>query len=162
MSVVESLGALPPGVMRSRGERWVQTLWFEAFGLLLMGPVFGYFAGTALHASMAVLWVLSLVAMAWAAAYNTLFDRVEWQLAGRLASNRPRALRVLHAIGYEATLALATCPLIVWLTPLGWLDALVAEIGLSLAYAVYGFLFHIGFDRLRPVRDGARRSGSLP
>jgi len=37
------------------------------------------------------------------------------------------------------------------LTPLAWLQALAAEIGLTLVYALYGYLFHLGFDHLRPV-----------
>jgi len=34
---------------------------------------------------------------------------------------------------------------------LAWLQALAAEIGLTLVYALYGYLFHLGFDHLRPV-----------
>jgi uncharacterized membrane protein len=64
---------------------------------------------------------------------------------------------MLHTIGHEATAAVVTWPLIVALTPFGWLEALLADIGLSLTYAVYGYCFHLGFDRLRPVRVDASR-----
>lgn len=43
------------------------------------------------------------------------------------------------------------------LTPLSWLEALVADIGLILTYARYGYFFHLGFDHLRPVRVDANR-----
>jgi uncharacterized membrane protein len=62
---------------------------------------------------------------------------------------------VVHTIGNEATALIVTWPLMVALTPLAWLQALAAEIGLTLAYVLYGYLFHLGFDRLRPVRAGA-------
>jgi uncharacterized membrane protein len=62
---------------------------------------------------------------------------------------------VLHAVGLEATSALVTWPLIVAVTGLGWLEALVADFGLTLAYALYGYLFHLAFDRLRPVPQTA-------
>ena len=51
-----------------------------------------------------------------------------------------------------------TWPLIIALTPLGRLQALVANIGLTLAYALYGYFFHLGFDRLRPVGTSATRA----
>ncbi len=89
--------------------------------------------------------------MTWAAVYNTLFDRLELRFTGRVASERPHALRTLHTVGLEATAVLLTWPLVWALTDLGWWGALAADLGLTLAYMVYGYLFHLGFDRLRPV-----------
>ena len=37
-------------------------------------------------------------------------------------------------------------------TDLTWLEAIAAELGLTLAYAVYNYFYHLGFDRLRPVQ----------
>jgi uncharacterized membrane protein len=146
--------ARPQGVLRSGRERAIQTLAFEALGLALVSPLFAWFIGASAGESLLVLGVLSLAVMAGSAFYNTVFDQVEARAAGRVASDRPHRLRVVHAIGLELTAALATWPLIVALTPLGWLQALVADIGLMLAYAVYGYFFHLAFDRLRPIRTG--------
>ena len=68
---------------------------------------------------------------------------------------RARDPDALVRIGLEATALIVTCPLIVALTGFGWQQALAAGISLTLAYAVYGFFFHLGFDRLRTVRAGA-------
>ena len=38
---------------------------------------------------------------------------------------------------------------------LNWVDALLTDIALSLAYSAYGYLFHWAFDRLRPVHRSA-------
>lgn len=145
--------ASTPIAVRSRRERLVQTLWFEALGLLIVSPLLGWWAGTATVESIAVLLVLSAAMMAWAAIYNTVFDRVEARCTGRVASERPHRLRVVHAIGLEVSGALVTWPLIVALTPLGWWQALWLDLGLSLAYMLYGYAFHWAFDRLRPVRQ---------
>lgn len=142
----------PAGALRSRRERLIQTLWFEGLGLLVVGPLFAWASGASTGESFGVLAVLSAAVMAWAALYNTVFDRVEWRLAARAASQRPQRWRVVHAVGLEASAALVTWPLIVALTPLGWGAALLADLGLGLAYVVYGYVFHLGFDRLRPVR----------
>jgi uncharacterized membrane protein len=140
--------------LRSPRERLIQTLCFEAVGLAIITPVFAIFAGTSAGESVLVLVVLSATVMGWAALYNTSFDWVELRHTGRVASDRPHRLRLVHSVGLEISASLVTWPLIVWLTPLGWIEALVAELGLTLAYAVYGYLFHLGFDRLRPVRAG--------
>lgn len=138
--------------LRTRRERVIQTLWFEALGLALVSPLFAQFVGGSSAESLLVLAALSVVVTGWSALYNTAVDWVELRCTGRVASSRPHRWRLLHAVGLEATAALLTWPLIVALTPLGWLDALVADIGLTVAYTVYGYLFHLAFDRLRPVR----------
>jgi uncharacterized membrane protein len=151
---IATLAAAPPRAIRSPRERVIQTLWFEALGLVIVGPLFAWFAGASAGESFVTLVVLSIAVMCWSALYNTVFDLLELRCTGRVASDRPQGLRVVHTIGLETTAALATWPLIVVLTSLGWLQALVADIGLSLAYAIYGYFFHLGFDRWRPVHGG--------
>lgn len=146
---------VPIGRLRSRRERALQTLCFEALGLALVSPLFAWFAGAPTGESLLVLAALSVAVMGWSALYNTVFDVLDLRCTGRVASERPRGLRVVHALGLETTAVLVTWPLLVWLTPLGWFEALAAELGLTLAYAVHGYCFHLGFDRLRPVRAGA-------
>ena len=156
------MAARPPsarlhGAIRSRRERLIQTLWFEALGLLIVSPLFAHFAGASMGESLVVLIVLSIAVMGWSALYNTAFDLIEFRCTGRAASDRPHGLRIAHTIGLEVTAALVTWPLLVALTPLGWFEALATDIGLTLTYALYGYLFHLAFDRLRPIyRDASR------
>lgn len=150
--------ARPQGPTRSRRERVIQTLWFEALGLLIVSPLFAHFAGASSSQALIVLGALSLTMMGWSAVYNTAFDLIEARCTGRAASDRPHGLRMVHALGHEATAALVTWPLMVALTSLGWLEALVADAALTLTYAVYGYFYHLAFDRLRPLRARARRS----
>jgi uncharacterized membrane protein len=152
-----SRAAQPYGAIRSRRERLIQTLWFEALGVVIVSPLFAHFAGPSLGKSIIVLTALSVTMMCWSALYNTTFDLIEVRCTGRVASDRPHVLRVLHTIGNEVTALIVTWPMMVALTPLGWLHALGAEIGLTLVYALYGYLFHLGFDRLRPVRADSWR-----
>jgi uncharacterized membrane protein len=90
--------------------------------------------------------------MVWMAAYNTIFDVVEYRLTGLVASVRPHRRRIVHALGLEAGSVIVTLPLVMVVTGFTWLEALAAELGLTLAYAVYGYFYHLGFDRLRPVQ----------
>jgi uncharacterized membrane protein len=138
--------------LRDTRERVLQTLLFEAGGLLLVTPLVAWATGAQAGESLLLLVALSVAVMAWAAVYNTVFDRLEARLAGRVASARPQRLRVLHALGLEVSSVLATCPILVWMTGLGWWQALAVDIALGAVYAAYGYLYHWLFDRLRPVR----------
>ena len=151
--------ATPQGPIRCWRERLIQTLWLEAGGVLVVSPLFAHFIAASLGDSLIVLVALSIAVMCWSALFNTGFDRLEFRLAHRVASERPQAWRVVHSIAHELSAVVVTWPLIVALTPLGWTQAFVADIGLMLAYTVYGFFFHLGFDRLRPVRTGPSGGG---
>jgi uncharacterized membrane protein len=144
------------GAIRSGRERLIQTLWLETLGWVIVSPLFARVAGTSMSQSLTLLVALSAAMMFWEALYNTAFDLIEFRCTGQLASARPHGLRIAHTIGFEVTAALMTWPLIVALTTLGWIEALAADIGLTLIYALYGYLFHLGFDRLRPIyRDAS-------
>lgn len=144
-----------PAPIRNWRERALQTLAFELGGMLIVAPIWHLATGASALDSVLLLACLSMAVMLWMALYNTVFDVVEARFTGIVASDRPHGRRVLHAVGLEATSALVTWPLIVAVTGLGWLEALVADFGLTLAYALYGYLFHLAFDRLRPVPQTA-------
>ena len=137
--------------IRSWRERTLQTGAFELGGLLLVSPLWTMVSGDSAGESVFLLLCLSAAVMTWMAAYNTAFDLTEARLAGRVASERPHRWRMAHAVGLEVSSMLATWPLIALVTGLGWWEALAADLGLTAAYAVYGYFFHLAFDRLRPV-----------
>lgn len=141
--------------LRDTRERVAQTLWFEGIGLLLVAPLYAWATESRPAESFAMVAAVSVAVMFWAAFYNTLFDVVERRATGRLASDRPHALRTLHAVGLEISSVVVTTPVIWAMTDLGWWGALLADLGLAAAYTVYGYLFHWGYDRLRPVRRPA-------
>jgi uncharacterized membrane protein len=143
----------PRGGVRSARERVIQTLAFEAGGLLLVGPLYALATGTRLDESLVLLLAVSVVIMLWSAVFNWAFDVVEHRRTGRMASQRPHRLRVLHAVLHETTAVVVTCPVIWALTDLGWVGALLADLGLTLAYTLYAYAFHCVYDRLRPVQS---------
>jgi uncharacterized membrane protein len=149
--------ALTPAAVRGLRERVIQTLAFEVLGLAIVSLPFAYFSGASAGESLALLTALSIVIMSWSALYNTAFDHIERRLTGRVASDRPPRWRVLHAIALEASALVVTWPLIVAMTALSWREAFIAEIGLTLAYAAYGYCFHLAFDHFRPVPPSTHR-----
>ena len=97
----------------------IQTLRFEALGLVIVSPLYAHFAGVSAGESLIHLIVLSIAVMGWSALYNTASDLIERRCASRAASDRPHGLRAVQTIGLEATAVIVTCPVIVALTTLG-------------------------------------------
>ena len=143
------MSAPPP--LRSLKDRIRQVVLFEVGGLVLISPPFSWASGVPMTESAGLLAVLALIAALWNGAYNTGFDWVEGRLTGRAADRRPWGLRIAHALGFEGGLVLLTLPVVVYWTDMGWWAALVADIGLALAYAAFAFVFNLLYDRVFPI-----------
>lgn len=126
---------------------------------MLVTPLYALATGSGTGESIALLALLSLVVMTWSALYNTLFDVVEHRRTGRLASDRPERWRIVHAVGHEVSAVLLTWPIIVAATDLRWVEALLADVALTLVYSAYAYAFHRAYDWWRPVTPAARRNG---
>ncbi len=137
--------------LRSARERALQTLAYEIGGLAFAAPLYSLIFGGGAGEGFALVAVLAVAVMIWSPIHNTAFDWVEWRLTRRLASDRPHRWRVVHAITHEATSLVLTLPLILWLTDHGLMGAVLVDLGLTLFYAAYAYVFHLAYDRLRPV-----------
>ncbi|MDR0563462.1 MAG: PACE efflux transporter [Azoarcus sp.] len=140
----------PP--LRKPRDRLRLAALFEATGLLIITPLFAWASGTEIVSSFALLAVLSVIALAWNTAFNTVFDLLDGKLTGRRADRRPIRMRILHAMLFEIGILSITLPVLVLWTGMGWLQALIADLGLALAYVIHAFFFHLCYDRLFPIR----------
>ena len=141
--------------LRSPLDRVRQVALFEVGGLLLITPPFVWASGVPAVDSLGLLALIAVIAALWNAAYNTSFDWVEGRLTGRTADHRPYVLRVLHAAGFEGGLVLVSLPIVMAWTGMGWFAALLADIGLALAYMGYAFVFNLAYDRVFPITPAA-------
>lgn len=137
--------------LRSFPDRCRQIALFELFGLLLITPPFAWASGTPLADSVALMALLALIAALWNGAYNTSFDWLDGHLSGRTADRRPTRWRIVHALGFELGLLALTLPVLMWLTGMGWLEALIADLALAFVYVVYAFVFNMAYDRAFPI-----------
>lgn len=137
--------------LRSPLDRLRQVAMFEIGGLLLITPPFVWLSGISPLDSLGLLALMAVIAAIWNALYNTSFDWFEGRMTGRTADRRPTLLRVAHAAGFEGGLMLVSLPVVMVWTGMGWTEALVADIGLALAYMVYAYLFNLGYDRVFPL-----------
>lgn len=143
--------------VRTWTERVLQVVLFEVSALLIAVPLYSRLIGVGTRESTRVLIVVSVAVLLWASLHNFVFDRCESRLRLRSASDRTVKLRILHAVSHEASAALVSVPILVLLGDLPWLTALWADIGLSVVYAAFAFVFYAAYDRVRPVRQPIRR-----
>ncbi len=136
---------------RTLRERIVQTCLFEAIGIACVTPLFMAFYGGHASESLAMMLAISVAVMIWAPFYGFVFDRVEARKTGRVASDRPAAVRVIHAVLYEVTSVGMTLPLAMAVGGLSFGQAVGLNIWLTLFYVVYAYGFFLIYDWFRPV-----------
>ena len=137
--------------MRSPIDRVRQVALFEIGGLLLITPPFVWLTGVSLVDSLGLLAMIAAIAAVWNALYNTSFDWVEGRMTGRTSDQRPVPLRIVHAAGFEGGLLLVSLPVVMAWTGMGWVEALLADVGLAVTYMIYAYVFNLGYDRVFPV-----------
>ena len=137
--------------LRSLFDRIRQVILFEVGGLLVITPLFVWASGVPMADSLGLLAVIALIAALWNAGYNTSFDWIEGRLTGRTADHWPYLMRIVHATGFEGGLVLISLPIVMAWTGMSWLEALVADIGLAIAYVIFAFVFNLGYDRVFPI-----------
>ena len=142
-----------PPPLRTLPDRIRQVALFEVGGLVLITPPFVWLSGVPATDSLGLLALIALIAALWNTSYNTAFDWIEGRLTGRTADRRPMLGRCLHALGFESGLLLVSLPIIMWWTGMNWLEALIADIGLALAYVAYAFVFNLIYDRAFPIES---------
>ncbi|CUH45039.1 PACE efflux transporter [Ruegeria atlantica] len=138
--------------LRTFKERVIQTGSFELIGIAFVSPLYAYFTGASMVHGFAMIAMLSVVIMIWCPIFNTIFDLIERDKTARLACKRPQSVRVLHATLHEVTAVMITCPLLMVVGGHSLGSALALNVGLTLTYTVYTFLFHIAYDRVRPIQ----------
>lgn len=137
--------------LRSPMERLLQTVSYEAGGLVLSVPLYLIYSGHGTGQGTALMLALSFAVMLWSPLHNTVFDWADLTLSGRVASDRPQRWRLVHAVSHEVSTMVVTVPILVWLGGHGLWQAFIVDLALTVLYSGYAYAFHLIYDRLRPV-----------
>ena len=129
--------------MQGIKRRIIHTLSFEFIGLMIAVPLFAWiFKDELTHIGIMTI-VMSLIAMVWNMAFNKIFER--WE-ARQTSPHRTMVRRVIHALGFEGGLLVATLPLIAWWMQMTLWHAFLTDLSFMLFFLFYGFIFNWGFD----------------
>lgn len=134
-------------------ERIFHMLLFEALAVLL--TIGGLWLLTDHHvgALSGVVIAISLIAMVWNFIFNWGFD---YLVPGDRVL-RSLKVRFWHVILFEGGLLLFTIPLVAYMLQIGWYQAFIMDIGMTLFILVYAFAFNWIYDHLRARLRGIQR-----
>lgn len=96
--------------------------------------------------------ILSLIALLINFVYNYVFDMFDVR-HGRIPTERSRNWRIVHAIGFEATLVLCNLPLLMWWMEWNLWTALSVDVVAMAVVVVYTYFFTLAYDGIFPVEQ---------
>ncbi|WP_374254052.1 chlorhexidine efflux PACE transporter AceI [Acinetobacter brisouii] len=123
-------------------KRWIHALSYEGVLLLIMTSVLSYMFEMPVELTGSLGLAMAIISVFWNMLYNNLFEKLE----GYLKLKRSIWVRILHAIGFEGGLLFMSVPLIAYSLNLGFLNALLLDISITLCILVYTFIFQWCFD----------------
>lgn len=141
---------------KSKLELVVHAVMFELIATMICAPLFAWIMQKPLLQMGALTLIFAFAAMSWNVVYNSVFERIEQAMKWQ----RSAKIRLLHAMGFEATLIVIIVPLAAWWLNVSLFRAFMLEIGMILFFLPYTFIFNLIYDKLR-VRRLQRKSLSV-
>jgi uncharacterized membrane protein len=147
---------------RSTKARMIQAFIYELVALSIIAPAYHFISGTKAEVALTLLVILSLVVLGWTFIFNRLYDAIEHRFDANIheSTDRPLGLRIFHAIGMELGLMIISIPIIKIFLGITWMEALLLDIYLTVAYMAYALCFFYVYDKLSPPierRSNGRR-----
>ncbi|WP_322047692.1 PACE efflux transporter [Paraburkholderia sp. J67] len=129
--------------MQGIKRRIVYLTLFEGLAILITSTSFASLSGSGMDRAGAAAVFSSIIAVAWNALYNWLFER--WE-ARQTKRGRSPLRRAMHALGFEGGLVIFLVPMIAVTLRLPLGQAFVMDIGLTVFFLVYAYIFNLIFD----------------
>lgn len=135
--------------MRDTNDRIRHALSFEIIALVLVTPLGAWAFGLPLDHIGVIAVVSATIATGWNYLYNLLFDHALLRLAGHV--DKSLAVRILHAILFEAGLLVILLPFIAWYLGVSLIEAFLLDVSFAAFYLVYAFAFNWLYDLAFPL-----------
>jgi len=126
----------------STKERIFHSLLFEVIALILLIPLGSLISNIDMKSMTGLAIGLSLTAMFWNYVYNLIFDKY----FGGNRIVRSLIMRIGHAIGFEFGLLIVTLPAIMWVLNIGFINALILDMGMLIFFIVFAMMFNWCYD----------------
>lgn len=137
--------------MRGTADRIRHVISFEIVALSIITPLGAWVFGVPMLDMGAVGAGAALIAAGWNYVFNLGFDHALARLRGSV--RKTLALRVLHALLFEAGLVVVLVPFVAWYLGVGLYEAFLMDLALTVFFLVYAFLFNWAYDALFPLPE---------
>jgi len=140
------MNAPQPKVFELQGakRRLLFVTFYELFAVIAASLLFMLTGQSSLHSGVMAV-VSSAVAIVWNLSFNYAFE--QWELR-QSVKGRSFLRRTVHAIGFEAGMALILIPVMAWWFSITLWQATVLEAGLLVFFMAYTYVFNWCFDHL--------------
>ena len=135
--------------MRRTADRIRHALSFELIALAMITPLGAMVFDTPMKEMGVVTVVSATIATLWNYLYNLMFDHAMLRLRGSVI--KTPAIRVLHAVLFEAGLLLVLIPFIALYLGVSLWRAFVMDVAFAGFYLVYAFAFNWAYDVIFPI-----------
>lgn len=131
-------------IHRSFAARALHAVLFELIAVILTTIFFVAIMKKGIVDMGVLSVIISLMATAWNAVYNYLFDRAQ----KRFGFSRTRNIRILHTLGFEGGLIFATVPVAAYWLDTSFLNAFWLESALLLFFLPYSITYNYIYDQI--------------
>ena len=125
-------------------RRIIHALSYEIILLIVIAITLSYFFHLPLEVTGILGVVMALTSVIWNMLFNHFFETFE----KKRNLKRTLPVRIVHALGFEGGLMLATIPMIAYALNMGIWQAIVLDFSLTMGILVYTFIFQWCYDML--------------
>lgn len=123
-------------------RRMIHALSYEIILLVIIAILLGKIFDAPIEVTGLLGVIMAVTSVIWNMIFNTFFEKVE----RKYQFKRTIPIRILHAIGFEGGLMLATIPMIAYALNLSLLDAIMLDLALTTGILFYTFIFQWCYD----------------
>ncbi|MBJ9984368.1 chlorhexidine efflux PACE transporter AceI [Acinetobacter sp. S40] len=134
-------------------RRIIHALSYEVILLVIIAIALSFIFNVPMEVTGSLGIAMAVTSVIWNMVFNHFFEKFEH----KHQLKRTIKIRILHAIGFEGGLMLATIPMVAYAMKMTIWQAIVLDFGLTMCILVYTFIFQWGYDKveasmgIRPV-----------
>lgn len=125
-------------------RRWVHALSYEVILLVIIALVLSYMFEMPMQVTGGLGIAMAVTSVLWNMLFNHYFEKFE----AKHQLHRTFKIRILHAIGFEGGLMLATIPMVAYALEISMLQAILIDLLMTLSILLYTFIFQYCYDHI--------------
>ena len=123
-------------------RRLIHAISYEVILLVIIAIALSFIFSMPLEVTGILGVIMAIISVIWNMIFNHYFEKVEHKYQWK----RTIPVRILHAVGFEGGLMLATIPIIAYMMNMSFIEALILDFGLTMCILVYTFIFQWCYD----------------
>ena len=125
-------------------RRWIHALSYEVILLVIIALALSYVFEMPMQVTGGLGIAMAVTSVLWNMLFNHYFEKLE----AKHQLRRTFKIRVLHAIGFEGGLMLATIPMVAYALEKSLLQAILIDLLMTLSILLYTFIFQYCYDHV--------------